>query len=125
MPSIRGYHPYGLASILTGLESNRGCMGYVWLTNCSPSTSPTYLPELRKAWLDEWCNIPQHQTDNLILSIPSRYKKYVVRFNRQFQKKDSMQHGDKKSRYNNRVANLVQSEEFSKRVVEVANDVHM
>ncbi|GFU98293.1 uncharacterized protein TNCV_3005771 [Trichonephila clavipes] len=27
-----------LASILTGLESNRACVGYAWLTNCSPST---------------------------------------------------------------------------------------
>ncbi|GFX01488.1 hypothetical protein TNCV_1864611 [Trichonephila clavipes] len=25
MPSIGGYHPYGLASILTGLKSNRAC----------------------------------------------------------------------------------------------------
>ncbi|GFS75910.1 transposable element Tcb1 transposase [Trichonephila clavipes] len=35
-------HPYGLASILTGLESNRACVGYAWLTNCSPST-PSHL----------------------------------------------------------------------------------
>ncbi|GFU57699.1 uncharacterized protein TNCV_3638521 [Trichonephila clavipes] len=32
---------YGLASILTGLESNRACGGYAWPTNCSPST-PSY-----------------------------------------------------------------------------------
>ncbi|GFT78036.1 transposable element Tcb1 transposase [Trichonephila clavipes] len=31
---------------------------------------PTCLPELRRALLDEWCNIPQDQIDNLILSIP-------------------------------------------------------
>ncbi|GFY11912.1 uncharacterized protein TNCV_4974121 [Trichonephila clavipes] len=37
-----GYHPYGLASILTGLESNRACVGYAWPTNCSPST-PSHL----------------------------------------------------------------------------------
>ncbi|GFT21458.1 nibrin [Trichonephila clavipes] len=42
MPSIGGYHPYGLASILTGLESNRACVGYTWPTNCSPST-PSHL----------------------------------------------------------------------------------
>ncbi|GFV92744.1 nibrin [Trichonephila clavipes] len=42
MPSIGGYHPYGLASILTGLESNRACVGYAWLTNSSPST-PSHL----------------------------------------------------------------------------------
>ncbi|GFX23327.1 transposable element Tcb1 transposase [Trichonephila clavipes] len=28
-----GYHPYGLASILTELESNRACVGYAWPTN--------------------------------------------------------------------------------------------
>ncbi|GFY28366.1 nibrin [Trichonephila clavipes] len=42
MPSIEGYHPYGLASILTGLESDRACLGYAWPTNCSPST-PSHL----------------------------------------------------------------------------------
>ncbi|GFU01954.1 uncharacterized protein TNCV_1524401 [Trichonephila clavipes] len=68
MPSIGGYHPYELASILTGLESNRACLGYAWPTNCSPSTP--CLPELRRALLDEWCNIPQDQIDNLILSMP-------------------------------------------------------
>ncbi|GFU66026.1 zinc finger MYM-type protein 1 [Trichonephila clavipes] len=34
----------------------------------------TYLPELRTELLDEWCNIPQDQIDNLILSMPRRYK---------------------------------------------------
>ncbi|GFY01058.1 transmembrane protein 151B [Trichonephila clavipes] len=33
---------------------------------------PTCLPELRRALLDEWCNIPLYQTDNLILSLPRR-----------------------------------------------------
>ncbi|GFX20576.1 polypeptide N-acetylgalactosaminyltransferase 13 [Trichonephila clavipes] len=33
---------------------------------------PICLPELRKALLDEWCNIPQDQIDNLILSMPRR-----------------------------------------------------
>ncbi|GFT58725.1 RNase H domain-containing protein [Trichonephila clavipes] len=34
---------------------------------------PTYLPELRNALIDEsWCNIPQDQIDNLILSMPRR-----------------------------------------------------
>ncbi|GFY14901.1 transposable element Tcb1 transposase [Trichonephila clavipes] len=35
---------------------------------------PTCLPELRKALLDEWCNIPQDQIDNLIFSMPKRCK---------------------------------------------------
>ncbi|GFU11380.1 transposable element Tc3 transposase [Trichonephila clavipes] len=34
---------------------------------------PTYLSELRRALLDEWCNILQDQIDNLILSMPRRY----------------------------------------------------
>ncbi|GFT16988.1 hypothetical protein TNCV_2436891, partial [Trichonephila clavipes] len=34
--------------------------------------SPTSLPQLRRASLDEWCNIPQDQIDNLILSMPRR-----------------------------------------------------
>ncbi|GFU76858.1 transposable element Tc3 transposase [Trichonephila clavipes] len=33
---------------------------------------PTCLPELRRALLDEWCNIPQDQIDNLILRMPMR-----------------------------------------------------
>ncbi|GFW79919.1 transposable element Tcb2 transposase [Trichonephila clavipes] len=33
---------------------------------------PIFLPELRRALLDEWCNIPQDQIDNLKLSIPRR-----------------------------------------------------
>ncbi|GFY20736.1 hypothetical protein TNCV_1119701 [Trichonephila clavipes] len=33
---------------------------------------PTYLPELRRALLDEWCNIPEDQIDNLILRMRRR-----------------------------------------------------
>ncbi|GFX47959.1 integrase catalytic domain-containing protein [Trichonephila clavipes] len=33
---------------------------------------PTCLPELRRALLDEWCNIPHDQIDNLIRSMPRR-----------------------------------------------------
>ncbi|GFW86459.1 transposable element Tcb1 transposase [Trichonephila clavipes] len=73
IPSIEGYHPYGLASILTGLDSNRVCVRYNWPTNCSPSTTPpTGLPQLRRALLDEWCSIPQDPIDNLILRMPRR-----------------------------------------------------
>ncbi|GFV73428.1 transposable element Tcb2 transposase [Trichonephila clavipes] len=39
---------------------------------------PTCLPELRRALLDEWCNIPQAQIDNWILSMPRRCKAYIV-----------------------------------------------
>ncbi|GFY28246.1 transposable element Tc3 transposase [Trichonephila clavipes] len=39
---------------------------------------PTSLPELRKALLDEWCNIPPDQIDNLILSLPRRCKACIA-----------------------------------------------
>ncbi|GFV36283.1 uncharacterized protein TNCV_2233301 [Trichonephila clavipes] len=35
---------------------------------------PTCLTELRRAFLDEWCKIPEDQIDNLILNIPRRCK---------------------------------------------------
>ncbi|GFV70680.1 transposable element Tc3 transposase [Trichonephila clavipes] len=38
----------------------------------------TCLPELRRALLDEWCNIPQDQIDNLILSMPRRCKTCIA-----------------------------------------------
>ncbi|GFT68336.1 transposable element Tcb1 transposase [Trichonephila clavipes] len=34
----------------------------------------TCLPEFPMALLDEWCNIPPNQIDNLILSMPRRCK---------------------------------------------------
>ncbi|GFX01172.1 uncharacterized protein TNCV_4581381 [Trichonephila clavipes] len=71
MPPIGGYHPYGLASILTGLDSNRACVGYAWPTKCSPLT-PSHLSTGTSQGIDEWCNIPQDQFDNLILSRPRR-----------------------------------------------------
>ncbi|GFT39829.1 kelch-like protein 20 [Trichonephila clavipes] len=40
---------------------------------------PTCLLELRTALLDEWCNIPQDQIDNLILSMPKRYQVRIYR----------------------------------------------
>ncbi|GFY14045.1 transposable element Tcb1 transposase [Trichonephila clavipes] len=39
---------------------------------------PTCLPELRRALLDEWCNIPRDQIDNLILSMPRRCKACIA-----------------------------------------------
>ncbi|GFU36185.1 transposable element Tc3 transposase [Trichonephila clavipes] len=39
---------------------------------------PTCLPELRRALLDEWYNIPQDQIDNLILSMPRRCKACIA-----------------------------------------------
>ncbi|GFU25662.1 uncharacterized protein TNCV_2006031 [Trichonephila clavipes] len=74
MPSIGGYHPYGLASILTGLESNRACVGYAGRRIAAREPPPTCLPELLRALLDEWCNIPHDQIDNLILSMLRCFK---------------------------------------------------
>ncbi|GFX17407.1 uncharacterized protein TNCV_1494211 [Trichonephila clavipes] len=70
---------YGLASMLTGLESIRACVGYAWPTNCSSST-PSYLSTgtSEVIVLDEWCNIPQDQIDNLILSMPRRCKACIA-----------------------------------------------
>ncbi|GFU84432.1 transposable element Tcb2 transposase [Trichonephila clavipes] len=39
---------------------------------------PTCLPELRRTLLDEWCNIPQDQIDNLIHSMPRRCKACIA-----------------------------------------------
>ncbi|GFU79336.1 transposable element Tcb1 transposase [Trichonephila clavipes] len=39
---------------------------------------PTVLPELRRTLLDEWCNIPQDQIDNLILNMPRNCKAYIA-----------------------------------------------
>ncbi|GFV49077.1 transposable element Tc3 transposase [Trichonephila clavipes] len=39
---------------------------------------PTCLSELRGALLDEWCNIPQDQIDNLILIMPRRCKACIA-----------------------------------------------
>ncbi|GFX02525.1 transposable element Tcb1 transposase [Trichonephila clavipes] len=39
---------------------------------------PTCLPELWRALLDEWCNIPQDQIDNLILSMLRRCKACIA-----------------------------------------------
>ncbi|GFX99898.1 transposable element Tcb1 transposase [Trichonephila clavipes] len=39
---------------------------------------PTCLPELRRSFLDEWCNIPEDQIDNLILSMLRRCKTCIA-----------------------------------------------
>ncbi|GFS67806.1 transposable element Tcb1 transposase [Trichonephila clavipes] len=40
--------------------------------------APTCLLELRKTLLDEWCNIPQDQINNLILNMPRRCKACIA-----------------------------------------------
>ncbi|GFT85722.1 transposase [Trichonephila clavipes] len=50
---------------------------HVWDTHgrriAARQPPPTCLPEFRRTLLDEWCNIPQDQINNLILSMPRRY----------------------------------------------------
>ncbi|GFW82316.1 transposable element Tcb1 transposase [Trichonephila clavipes] len=43
---------------------------------------PICLPELRRTLLDEWCNVPHDQIDNLILSMPKRCKVCIASFGR-------------------------------------------
>ncbi|GFW61638.1 DDE_3 domain-containing protein [Trichonephila clavipes] len=40
--------------------------------------TPACPPELWRALLDEWCNIPQDHIDNLILSMTRRCKASIV-----------------------------------------------
>ncbi|GFU58004.1 transposable element Tcb1 transposase [Trichonephila clavipes] len=74
MSSIGGYHPYGLASILTGLESIEHGWDMLDRRIAVRQPHPTCLPELRRALLDKWCNITHDQIDNLIFSLPRRCK---------------------------------------------------
>ncbi|GFT37277.1 transposable element Tcb1 transposase [Trichonephila clavipes] len=46
--------------------------------NLARQPTPTCLPELRRALFDEWCNIPQDQIDNLILSMPRHCKACIA-----------------------------------------------
>ncbi|GFU13678.1 uncharacterized protein TNCV_939181 [Trichonephila clavipes] len=78
MPSIGGYHPYGLASILTGLEFNKALWDMLGRRIAARQPPPTCLSELRRTLLDEWCNFPQDQIDNLIFSMPRRCKACIA-----------------------------------------------
>ncbi|GFW77548.1 uncharacterized protein TNCV_2499401 [Trichonephila clavipes] len=78
MPSIGGYHPYGLASMLTGLEFNKALWDMLGRRIAALQPPPTCLPELWRSLLDEWCNIPQDQIDNLKLSMPRRCKACIA-----------------------------------------------
>ncbi|GFV23012.1 transposable element Tcb1 transposase [Trichonephila clavipes] len=48
---------------------NRACVGYAWPTSAARQP-PLPGHGIRRALLDHWCNIPQDQIDNLILSMP-------------------------------------------------------
>ncbi|GFT98638.1 transposable element Tcb2 transposase [Trichonephila clavipes] len=54
---------------------------YVWdmLVRRISASQPSHLSTgTSEALLDEWCNIPQDQIDNLILSMPRRCKAYIA-----------------------------------------------
>ncbi|GFW40928.1 transposable element Tcb1 transposase [Trichonephila clavipes] len=57
-------------------------IGHVWdmlgRRTAARQPPPTCLPLLRRALLDEWCNIPQDLIDNLILSVPRRCKACIA-----------------------------------------------
>ncbi|GFX79744.1 transposable element Tcb1 transposase [Trichonephila clavipes] len=74
MPSFGGYHPYRLASMLTDLKPIEHVWDMLGQRIVASQPSPTCLPELPRALLVEWCNIPQDEIDNLILSMPRRCK---------------------------------------------------
>ncbi|GFV78944.1 uncharacterized protein TNCV_4347031 [Trichonephila clavipes] len=78
MALIGGYHPCEFAIILTGLESSKACVEHAWQSSCVLQPITTCLPELRRALLDEWCNIPQDNIDNLIFRMPRRCKHCIV-----------------------------------------------
>ncbi|GFU59022.1 uncharacterized protein TNCV_794331 [Trichonephila clavipes] len=78
MPSIGGYHPYGLASILTGLNPIEHECDMLGRRIAARQPPPACLPELQRALIDEWCNIPQDQIDNLLLSMPRRCKACIA-----------------------------------------------
>ncbi|GFV71214.1 uncharacterized protein TNCV_2429611 [Trichonephila clavipes] len=53
LPSIGAYHPYGLASILTGLNPIEHVWDMLGRRIAGRQPPPTSLPELRRALLDE------------------------------------------------------------------------
>ncbi|GFT48229.1 transposable element Tcb1 transposase [Trichonephila clavipes] len=79
MPSIGGYHPY---VDWPAYSPDLNPIDHVWdmlgrrIAALQPS--PTCLPKLRRALLDEWYNIPQDRIDNLILSMPRRCKRLEI-----------------------------------------------
>ncbi|GFS88459.1 DDE_3 domain-containing protein [Trichonephila clavipes] len=82
MPSIGGYQPYGLASISPDLNPIEHVWDMLGRRIAACQSPRTCLPELRRALLDEWCNIPLDEIDNLILSMPRRYKACIASFRR-------------------------------------------
>ncbi|GFW92558.1 transposable element Tcb1 transposase [Trichonephila clavipes] len=82
MPSIGGYHPMDWSAYSPGLNPIEHVWDMLGRRIAARQPPPTCLPELRTALLDEWCNTPQHQIDNLILSMPRRSFDQVSEFDK-------------------------------------------
>ncbi|GFX09347.1 transposable element Tc3 transposase [Trichonephila clavipes] len=78
MHSIGGYHPYGFPAYSQDLNPIEHVWDMLGRRIAIRQPPPTCLPELRRALLDEWCNIPQDQIDNLIRSMHRRCKACIA-----------------------------------------------
>ncbi|GBM68375.1 hypothetical protein AVEN_198822-1 [Araneus ventricosus] len=64
-----------VGNLLTRLESNSSMMGYAWPTNQHRQPPSTCIYQRNFGGIAVmWCNIPQNQINNLILSMPRRCK---------------------------------------------------
>ncbi|GFV74171.1 DDE_3 domain-containing protein [Trichonephila clavipes] len=71
----------------------------------------TCLPELWRALLDEWCNIPQDQNDNLILSIPTLFSnKNILKLYQPFFKQNIIQDDNARQHRARLVENMLEAE---------------
>ncbi|GFV70751.1 transposable element Tcb1 transposase [Trichonephila clavipes] len=78
MPSIGGYHLMNCPAYSPDLNPIEHVWDILGRRIAARQPPPTCLPELLRALLDEWCNIPQDQIDNLILSMPRRCKACIA-----------------------------------------------
>ncbi|GFW82299.1 hypothetical protein TNCV_3817801 [Trichonephila clavipes] len=112
MPSIGGYHPYGLGSILTGLESIEHVLDKLGRRIAARQLLP---PVYRNfgALLDEWCNIPQDQILNLILKACLGVNEQILQIERKHAR-------EKRIKWNNRV--MLRSDDVDNKIRGIAED---
>ncbi|GFX29299.1 DDE_3 domain-containing protein [Trichonephila clavipes] len=78
MPSIGGYPRMDWPAYSPDLNPIQHVWYMLGRRIAAHQPPPTCLPELRRALLDEWCNIPQGQIYNLIFSMPRRCKACIA-----------------------------------------------